>query len=235
MENRETTQPDPTPPMTGGSRARLGIGFLIFVSGVGVALFESVLLVKGSDVGFGAISSIILSLALVVGGGAMMRRHKGALSRVEDTERNDEPEQERPSGGLVNVRAVITGLFFDWGGTSLYSLVLSFLAPVVLVLNGVDPQETVTAFEQIYGDPLFIGVVFLPIGFVFTVLGGYVAAWISRSTNLINAALVGSTGIVLSLFFASDNPLWLNYAGIIGAVPAAMIGGYLYVRAWRFA
>jgi hypothetical protein len=67
-------------------------------------------------------------------------------------------------------------------------------------------------------------------GFGFTLLGGYIAAKLSKTGHLLNSALVGGLGILLGLFFISETPTVLIFLSVVLPIPLSVLGGFWYKR-----
>ena len=189
---------------------------------------QVVLIVRSQQYRNRAALMAAVGLAILIFGARLARAHASLLTPGPRTDGSPR------TGAEVSVGSVAFGVLADWAGTYAYSALLASMGPLWLMMSGASAEETPKLFEQIAGDKLAIVLVFLPVGFFFTGVGGFMASRVSSSKSLLNAALVGSAGLLLSLMFMSQNPLWVNYAAVLGSVPAAMIGGLVHTRRLRF-
>jgi peptidoglycan/LPS O-acetylase OafA/YrhL len=71
----------------------------------------------------------------------------------------------------------------------------------------------------------------LAYGFVFTIVGGYAAAWIAGRAELAHGAalavLMAVLGVVSLTLSFGQQPLWYQVALILSPLPAAPLGGWL--------
>jgi hypothetical protein len=97
------------------------------------------------------------------------------------------------------------------------SLVLS------MVLSDGQPAATL-----VVGTPFLFGSVAL--GTATTIWGGYLAARIAKKAHYKNATVLGMLCILFAFPAVARYPLWFVLVGIFSAVPAALLGGFLFKR-----
>jgi hypothetical protein len=137
----------------------------------------------------------------------------------------------------LQVRAVLTGVLVDIGG-SLLAQILIFVVLGLTIPNAPDRAGDAPQNVAVPPDPAFWGPL-LAIGLLFTALGAYVAARIAKGAELENAFAVGivSTAIGFTFVFLSPeaSPFWVQAAGLLLTIPAAFVGGLLRVatRTWE--
>lgn len=72
---------------------------------------------------------------------------------------------------------------------------------------------------------------YLPIMFMFgtltTVAGAYLAARIAKRIPYYHGLAMGIIGLVFGLVFWSDEPIWLDYLGMVLTVPVSLFGAHL--------
>ncbi len=135
--------------------------------------------------------------------------------------------------GRLDIRAIFLGVAVDWSAGIIFSIVMFVVLKVWFGLHGVEAGEFLDAAETVSRSRWYLGL-FLPFGFMFTAAGGYVATRFADDPGLLNAAFVGVAGIVIGFAFMQGQPSWYNYVGVAGAVPAAVLGGYVHARRWNF-
>ncbi len=129
----------------------------------------------------------------------------------------------------VDLRALVAGVAADWLGTVLTAGLLG-------AAFGVTAATPDSRLEELLAEPLFL-VVATAHGSLFTALGGYVAGRLAPADPLRHALLVGLLSLVLAALLAStpgegpEPPWWVDLAGYLLAVPAALAGGWL--ARWR--
>lgn len=129
----------------------------------------------------------------------------------------------------VELRALVAGVAADWLGTLLTAGLLG-------AAFGVTAATPDSRLEELLADPLFLAVATLH-GSLFTGLGGYVAGRLAPADPLRHALLVGLLSLVLAALLATtpgqgpEPPWWVDLAGYLLAVPAALTGGWL--ARWR--
>ena len=132
----------------------------------------------------------------------------------------------------LSLKAVVIGCLVDWLGTLAFSLAFVMGTGVMAALRGVSPKETELALTEWYNS--IPGTVFSALyGFGFTLLGGYIAARISKADNLLPSGLVGAMGILLGLVFISETPEAVILLSILLSIPVSILGGYCYTRKWK--
>lgn len=67
-------------------------------------------------------------------------------------------------------------------------------------------------------------------GTIATIVGGYVAAKYSGASPYINSFIIGAIGVLIGIVIEGDYPLWFDLIGYTTVIPAALFGGYIFVR-----
>ncbi len=111
----------------------------------------------------------------------------------------------------LRIKAILIGTLVEIGG--------SILVGVIAIALGVDlhtPSLPVLAAST-------------GIGFGLTFLGGFVAARLARTAELMNSGIVGAIVVALGVSFLSfsPNPMWLDVTALLLTIPVAMLGGHL--------
>jgi hypothetical protein len=131
----------------------------------------------------------------------------------------------------INVKAILIGCLVDWLGTFAFTIASGVSLGITAAVKGLSQQEIQLALiewsKSIPGMALS-----LLYGSGFTFLGGYVAARISKTGNLLNAGLVGAIGILFGLFFISEAPEAILLLSLLLSIPVATLGGFCHRRKW---
>lgn len=121
--------------------------------------------------------------------------------------------------------AVLAGWVTDVACTVGGTLVLGLVVGMALGARGI-PAERVDAILDCA--PWFDALGQL-VGSMSTCLGGYVAARMAKGFPLRHAFAVGMasllTGLVPTVLVPDAQPLWTSVAGLVVAIPAALLGG----------
>ena len=132
----------------------------------------------------------------------------------------------------LSLKAIVIGCLVDWLGTLAFGLTFAMGTGMMATLRGLSLKETELALTEWYSS--IPGMVFsILCGLGFTLLGGYVAARISKADNLLNSALVGTMGILLGLVFISETPKAVFFLSILLSIPVSILGGFCYTRKWK--
>lgn len=126
--------------------------------------------------------------------------------------------------GKLNVSAIIIGLVVDLGSSTIGGLVL-------FALLGVDPGDPAAVAQLVEWPPYLLAS--LPLGLVFTSLGGFTTAHIARGEELNNAFVMGVASAIAALVFSLATPglpLWYLLMAALLTVPAAVAGGYVRLK-----
>ena len=83
-----------------------------------------------------------------------------------------------------------------------------------------EPYETIALGNEFLSVALIVGL-------FFTVLGGFVAAKVADEGLYLNSGMVGFIGVIFSIPYAGEYPLWFAIAGFALLIPAALLGGHL--------
>ena len=152
---------------------------------------------------------------------------------MSETSSSDRPTE--PEGFFTGIRplAVTVGALMDILSTT----VLSVLAIALISHHyGVEPGEiSDEQLRRLAADPGMLSL-WLFIGTVCTVLGGFTAARMARTHSVKHGAFVGLTGIAMGLLSYDSQaggpppPLWFDLLRFAVLVPAGAVGGALAKR-----
>jgi hypothetical protein len=155
-------------------------------------------------------------------------RENPEIFRIIDVTLNDRRSEMK----RLSLKGIVIGCLVDWLGTLAFGLAFAMGTGMMAALRGVSPKETELALTEWYSS--IPGMVFsILYGFGFTLLGGYVAARISKAGNLLNSALVGTLGILSGLVFISEVPKAVFFVSILLSIPVSILGGFCYTRKWK--
>lgn len=114
---------------------------------------------------------------------------------------------------------------------SVISVVAGFLLWTVLWLgsNSLITVITPSSFKEDGStDSVLILVIILALSVVFSLLSGYVTAWIKRSFSQVPVWVLGlillAVGLVVQIQFWTLFPLWYNICFLVFLIPATLIG-----------
>jgi hypothetical protein len=134
----------------------------------------------------------------------------------------------------ISLKAVLLGALVDTSCSFAYGLVAQFTLSMVLSIRGVK-ADAMPEYR--------IGPAFLILGMIggtaATVLGGFVAARIAKTRELLNAAAstVPCMTLVLVMYLVSKSetpiPAWYTISSYVVIIPAAILGGHLGLRRKR--
>lgn len=123
--------------------------------------------------------------------------------------------------------AILLGFIVDVGGTMVFSLTAGIVASMLLVSEGMAPED----LPQALGQSVTFQLSSLAGGLACTVLGGYVAARFANRSEYATAFAVGLASLVFGeamvIFAGQTAPLWLRLLGDALVIPAALLGGHL--------
>jgi MFS family permease len=129
----------------------------------------------------------------------------------------------------VSIRAVITGLIVDIGGTFLFFFVFSIIGGILLTSSGRDVDELKDFAET---SPFIVVSSFA--GLLFSALGGYVSARIAGRAEVRNALATGVLSFLVGLVLIFGSPIsqrsWPELLSLILIIPCALLGGYACLR-----
>jgi hypothetical protein len=131
----------------------------------------------------------------------------------------------------ISLKGVLIGCLVDWVGTFAFVLASGISLGIMAMLRGLSQQETQSVLIEWSRSTPGMALSLLS-GFGFTLLGGYVAARISKTGHLLNSALVGGVGILLGLFFTSETPETVLLLSMLLSIPVSTLGGFCYIKKW---
>jgi hypothetical protein len=71
-------------------------------------------------------------------------------------------------------------------------------------------------------------------GLSFTFYGGYLSIKTAKRKSLLNSIAVGIAAIISGLFAAGSTPFIQTVISMVLVIPAALLGGYYYLKEWTF-
>jgi hypothetical protein len=125
------------------------------------------------------------------------------------------------------------GSIVDLLSSTLFAFLFFNLAGVELISRGLtevqmqDHLSNWTKSPEGFGYMLFFGL-------CFTFFGGHIALKVSKQKSLYNALFVGVVSIITSIFTGDNGTLVQSCMVFLLPIPAALLGGYNYLRKWSF-
>jgi lysylphosphatidylglycerol synthetase-like protein (DUF2156 family) len=129
----------------------------------------------------------------------------------------------------ISLKAVILSVVLVLLLDILWSVGLVAILDSQIFAPGRSEQEIEQSLRSLYSSATFLlsGAV---LGTATTIVGGYVAARISKTFPYFNGLAVGIVGTLLGIVFWKDYAFWLNLLGLIATVPAALLGAHIGAR-----
>lgn len=134
---------------------------------------------------------------------------------------------------ILDFRAIIVGCLADLLGTAGFSMVFFTIASIQLTARGLSSSEISNHFLSWSQSPEgFLYTLFF--GLIFTFFGGYLAIKTAKRKSLFNSIFVGVAAIIPVFFSAGSAPVSQTVFSMILFIPAALLGGYYYLKEWVF-
>jgi hypothetical protein len=126
----------------------------------------------------------------------------------------------------ISVRAVILASLAVFGVdiVSNYLLIKLFGGP--MPGSGMTDEQIRSALQVLFQDTRYLTLA-LMLGTASTILGGYLAARLSRAVPYFNALAFGVLGLTVSVLTSGDLPIWFKIIGFGLTLPAALLGGHI--------
>ena len=124
----------------------------------------------------------------------------------------------------VSVLGVIIGSVVGVGGKTIVLLVIGTFIGILLASGG-----PANVNEIGYTNPYVFSITVL-ITSLFSILGGYIAAFIAKHNELLNGALSSFLAMMLAVCSISTEPLYLTMFYLITSPLFALLGGYLRLK-----
>ena len=116
---------------------------------------------------------------------------------------------------------------------SLLAVVLAWVVMLVAYRGGDVALQALAPHPNEAPDAVYF-VFSLGTGFIFMMVGGYVAAMLAGRSELKHALAFGAVSIAASileaLLFKGEQPIWYTIALMFLSIPAALAGGYFRAR-----
>lgn len=129
----------------------------------------------------------------------------------------------------ISSKAIIIGLLVDIGGTFLFAFTFGLLALMLLPSTG----DEIKQIEDFSRTPVFRTVTPV-VGLLFTGLGGYITARISKTEEMKNALFMGiasaAFGIISIFTLSGAEHSWLDMIALILTILFALLGGYVRMK-----
>lgn len=134
---------------------------------------------------------------------------------------------------IFDFRAILIGCLADWLGTTAFWMLFSAAASVQLTSRGLPANEISKHFLNWTQSPEgFIFTLFF--GLSFTFFGGYIAVKTAKHKSLFNSLVVGAVAMISGFFAGSSSPHLQMIISLLCLPPAALLGGYYYLKKWIF-
>ncbi len=129
----------------------------------------------------------------------------------------------------INYKAIILGFLADIAASISFSLTLSLLITFILSAKGYKEAELEQTLMQVFYTKTYL-LLSIVVGFLFTVMGGFIAGRIARQSEYFHAGMVGIIGVLFALFFIGQTEGFHIYAALILTIPGALSGGGMAKR-----
>lgn len=124
----------------------------------------------------------------------------------------------------INIKAIVIGWLVDNVGSLIAGIFIGITASVIMAAKGLTPEQIT---EELSNSKAFQNIS-LFVGFSFTFVGGYIAAFIAKVDELKHALIVGILSLITGLFFTIGQTTELNWYFVsLFVIPFAVLGGYL--------
>jgi len=139
----------------------------------------------------------------------------------------------------VSILGIMTGSVVAVVGSIIVGLVIGIFYGILLAVSGT--QSSAMVDEIVYTNPYIVSITFLVMA-LFSILGGYITAYIAKHDELLNGALSGSFLLMLSAIFSmysDDSMSAYSYSGFFALISIlsliatpllSMFGGYLRLK-----
>ena len=127
----------------------------------------------------------------------------------------------------VSVSGVITGSIAAVAGRTIVSFVAGVIIGILLAASGAEVPANTS-----YTNPLLMSLNFV-VSSLFSILGGYIAAYIAKHDELLNGALSAFLPMLFVICTLFSDPLYLGILTLIISPLLALFGGYLRLNKWR--
>jgi hypothetical protein len=133
----------------------------------------------------------------------------------------------------LDFRAIMIGSIVDLLSSTLFAFLFFNLAGIDLISRGLTElqmQDHIAHWiksSEGFGYMLFFGL-------CFTFFGGHIAMKVSKRKSLYNALFVGVVSIISSAFTGDNGTIVQTCIVYLLPIPAALLGGYNYLRRWTF-
>ncbi|MDF2440259.1 MAG: hypothetical protein JWN98_1243 [Abditibacteriota bacterium] len=130
----------------------------------------------------------------------------------------------RPTGW--SLKAILLGWATDAFGSQIGTSLVAVPMALQMTQSGLSPQQIEA---RLLNEPIAL-ILFLIVGLIFTVTGGFVAAHSAGHNEVRHAAASGALTLAFHLALISFTPRlpnWYLALGLLLVVPCSMLGGYI--------
>ncbi|QPF92577.1 hypothetical protein [Bradyrhizobium commune] len=126
----------------------------------------------------------------------------------------------------ISFKGVVVGAIVDVLGT--YIGLFGVIGYLIIrhQVFALPPGEQNAELQRLYGDPA-VATLNAAIGFGFSIVGGYVAAWIAGHHQRLNGALSAFLCVALSVYTMKSLSIGWVIEGFLGSPALGLLGGYL--------
>ena len=134
-----------------------------------------------------------------------------------------------------SIKAILLGWLVDTGTSFLFSIILGLIIYFFYqftAANSADAGTIEARLDNLYYTFPFM-VFEMSFGLIFTMVGGFVTAYIAKESIIKHTFAMGclslATSLLMMVYLAEHSfPLWYWIAAGVLPVPAAVLGGYVY-------
>jgi hypothetical protein len=95
-----------------------------------------------------------------------------------------------------------------------------------LLVPGMSDEELTKVAATVFDTTNYLPWMFM-FGMTTTVAGAYLAARLAKRIPYYHGLAMGIIGVVFGLFFWQEDPIWLDYLGMILTIPLSLFGSHL--------
>ena len=129
----------------------------------------------------------------------------------------------------VSLKAVVSGVLLVLFLDILWSVGLLVLLAGHVFVEGRSDEQIAQSLQAVTTSMRFL-LLSAFFGTLTTIVGGYVAARISKKFPYFNGLAIGVVGVLYGIALWTYYPLWFDLLGLFVVVPAALLGAHIAAR-----
>jgi hypothetical protein len=126
----------------------------------------------------------------------------------------------------ISFHAIVTAFSLEVLADMLVARLLFAMFAGDQLVADMAPEAMLALAKTVYETTTYLPIMFM-FGTLTTIAGAYLAARLAKRIPYYHGLAMGIVGLVFGLVFWSDEPIWLDYLGMVLTIPMSLFGAHL--------